>query len=141
VTYRDEPQQESGQVLVDKRRAWQALALCDWYNQNSDFFYRFVYGDKDTFRLAWHRTGQAFSMPAMPASPNFVINQTDFEGRLLFQHRNGDKWSLHGNRHCPGFHDEGHRTRIRPHCHRIERYDAESWFAAKRCGAAAAERG
>ena len=105
---RDEPEQESGQVLVDKRRCWRALGLCDWYNRNRAFYYRYVYGDKDTFRLAWHRLGAAYAMP--PRGIEFIphtLCQHDFAGRRVFQHRVGDKWSLaaggSGNRRVPGF--------------------------------------
>ena len=103
VTYRREPEQESGQVLVDKRRCWRALCLCDWYNQNSDLFYRFVYGDKDTFRLAWRRAGQSHAMPARIGHMPYTICQGDFQGRLVFQHRAGDKWSFSGNHKIAGF--------------------------------------
>jgi len=98
VEYRDEPEQESGQVLVHKERCWTALNLCNWYNQHSDFFYRFVYGDKDTFRFAWHRRGQAFAMPsqALVKVPG-ALYQHDFEARRVFQHRCLAKWSLTGN--------------------------------------------
>ena len=106
VPYRDEREQESGQLLIDKRRCWEALNLCNWYNERSDFFYRFIYGDKDTFRFAWHRAARRFSMPAAIGGPRFTIGQGDFQGRLLFQHRCGDKWSLAGNRASPGFEHE-----------------------------------
>ena len=103
VAYRDEREQESGQLVIDKQRRWKPLNLCNWYNEHSDFFYRFVYGDKDTFRFAWHRAGQPFSMPAGPIGLPFTIGQQDFGGRLLFQHRCADKWSLAGNRIAHGF--------------------------------------
>ena len=106
VPYRDEWEQESGQLLIDKRRSWRALCLCDWYNRHSDYFYRVVYGDKDTFRFAWHRAGCDFAMPPKIDWAGYWIRQADFQGRLLFQHRQGDKWSLQGNRRSPDFQDE-----------------------------------
>lgn len=38
ITYRDEPEFESGQIVVDKARCWQALCLAMWYNEHSDYF-------------------------------------------------------------------------------------------------------
>ncbi|NQT38737.1 MAG: hypothetical protein HQ581_14680 [Planctomycetes bacterium] len=107
VPYRDEWEQESGQILVDKRRCWKELSLCDWYNRNAHFFYRFVYGDKDTFRFAWHRLGRPFAMPDRPITmlPH-TLCQHDPAGRRIFQHRCGAKWTLGANRRVPGFRHE-----------------------------------
>jgi hypothetical protein len=105
VAYRSTPSFESGQLLVDKQRCWQALQLTLHMNQHSDFFYQHLYGDKDTFLMAWLRLGQNFAMTAHP--PLFrhgVLNQRDFHGRTIFQHRNGAKWSYgSGNPQIPDF--------------------------------------
>jgi hypothetical protein len=98
IPYRDEPEQESGQILIDKRQCWGPLNLCNWYNERSEFFYQFVYGDKDTFRLAWHRAGRRFVMPDRDVSAlSHALCQYDLDGRLLFQHRCMAKWSLGRN--------------------------------------------
>jgi len=94
VAYRSTPSVESGQLLVDKQRCWAALQLVQHMNQHSDFFYQYLYGDKDTFLIAWLRLGQGFAMTAhAPLLRHNVINQRDFDGRIIFQHRNGAKWS------------------------------------------------
>lgn len=105
VPYRNEAAFESGQMVVDKRYCWQPLALCMWYNEHRDFYYRHVLGDKDTFHMAFRKLGQAYSMPAAPIHPLVgTMCQHDFAGRRLFQHRNRDKWNLFGtNRHIRGF--------------------------------------
>jgi hypothetical protein len=78
--------------------------LCDWYNQHSYFYYRVVYGDKDTFRFAWHRLGEPFAMPKRDAGAlHHTILQYDPGSELIFQHRHGDKWRLSGNHRVPGF--------------------------------------
>ena len=101
VPYRDERNFESGQLLIDKARCWQALSLCDWYNQHSYFFYRVVYGDKDTFRFAWHRVGQPFAMPERGmGNLAYTLLQYDTCGDLIFQHRHADKWCIAGNPPC-----------------------------------------
>lgn len=106
VEYRDEPDQESGQVLVDKERCWRALNLCNWYNERSYYFYRIAVGDKDTFRYAWHRLGQRFAMPEAAVLLPGAFCQYDFRGQLIFQHRFRPKWSLGHNPSIPGFIDE-----------------------------------
>ncbi len=95
VSFREEPEFESGQIVVDKEKCWRALSLAMWYNEHSDFFYDYVHGDKDTFRFAWHRLGQEFARPPFPMREiESTFCQHDFSGRLLFQHRHEDKWNL-----------------------------------------------
>lgn len=105
VPFRDEPEFESGQVLLNKARCWRALSLTMWFNEYSDFFYHHVWGDKDTYRFAWHRLGQAFAMTSHPLQYlECTICQHDFEGRRIFQHRNNDKWNFkRDNKRITGF--------------------------------------
>lgn len=95
VSYQDEPEFESGQIVVDKQRCWRPLQLALWYNQNSDFFYDYIYGDKDTFHLAFRKLDQPYAMPdkGLHLLQN-TFCQHDFQGRRIFQHRNYDKWDL-----------------------------------------------
>ena len=105
VPYRDEPEFESGQIVVNKERCWRALNLAMWFNNYSDFFYDHVWGDKDTFRFAWHRLEHRFAMPPFEIEklPDTMC-QHDFEGRRVFQHRNMDKWNFYrDNQQIPGF--------------------------------------
>ena len=95
VPYRDEPEFESGQMLIDKERAWKPLSLAMWYNENSDFYYQHIYGDKDTYHMAFRKLNAPYAMPATPVLKlDGTMCQHDFEGRRLFQHRNVDKWNL-----------------------------------------------
>ena len=93
VSYRDEPEFESGQMVLDKRRSWKALQLTMHYNEYSDFYYQHIYGDKETFHMAWRRLGQPYAMPSrgIEGLPG-VMCQHDFSGRRIFQHRNLAKW-------------------------------------------------
>jgi hypothetical protein len=108
VPYRREPPVESGQVLVDKARCWRALSLCSWFNEHSDFFYRHVHGDKETFHLAFRKLDQPYAMPATPMLRlDGAMCQHDFDGHRIFQHRYRDKWSLtQPNREIPDFRHE-----------------------------------
>jgi glycosyltransferase involved in cell wall biosynthesis len=95
VEYIDEPQFESGQILIDKRRGWRALNLAMWYNENFDFFYQYIHGDKDTYHMAFLKLGVAYKMP--PTRPKLLkgaMCQYDFQGKIVFQHRNSDRWNL-----------------------------------------------
>jgi len=119
VPYRDEPEFETGQILVDKRVCWQALRLTMWMNEHSDFWYQHIYGDKETFHMAWRKLELAYAMPSRGIeSLADTMCQHDFNGRRIFQHRNCAKWSLdHGNQMIPGFVDEdlclGHLADLR----------------------------
>lgn len=98
VQERDEPEFESGQFMVDKQkpRVWDALRLAHFYNQQSDFFYRYLFGDKDTFHMAWRKLELPYTMPTKGPVQDWehapVLHQHDLDGRRLFQHRNADKW-------------------------------------------------
>ena len=54
IEYRDEPEFESGQVVLDKRRCWKEIQLTMHLNDHSDFYYKHVHGDKETYHMAWH---------------------------------------------------------------------------------------
>jgi len=76
-----------------------------WYNEHSDFFYQYVYGDKETFHMAFRKLDQTYSMPKKPIlGLEAVMCQHDFEGNRIFQHRNLDKWNLlRANKRINGF--------------------------------------
>lgn len=104
VEYRDEPEFETGQIVVDTQKCWDALQLTMYMNEENAFFYKHVHGDKETFHMAWRKLNLEYAMPnrgihALPA----VMCQHDFDGERLFQHRNLAKWSLSEHRHIPDF--------------------------------------
>lgn len=97
VPYRDECEFESGQIVVDKKRCWGPLQMSMHLNEHSDFYYKHIHGDKDTFHMAWHMMEQDYSMPSKGIEAlRSTMCQHDFEGKRIFQHRNMDKWKLHG---------------------------------------------
>lgn len=101
VPYRNEQTFESGQIVVNKRKNWKPLNLTVHFNSESDFYYKFILGDKDTFRFSWHCLGQKYSiishpvyqLPAKPL-PSLCMCQHAPDGSRLFQHRNMDKYRL-----------------------------------------------
>lgn len=108
VPYRDEPEFESGQMLIDKRQSWRPLQLAMHLNEHSDFYYRHIHGDKETFHMAWRMLGAEYAMVPHPIEPlPGTMCQHDFKGRRLFQHRNMAKWTLNGqNPRVEGFERE-----------------------------------
>jgi hypothetical protein len=86
---------ESGQLLVDKGRCWRELSLALHYNAQADYTYRLLWGDKDTFLLAWRRLARDYAM-TWPncAWDTHTILQYDDRGEPLFLHRCRDKWRL-----------------------------------------------
>jgi len=120
VPYRDEPEFETGQILVDKVRCAKALALTMWMNEHSDFWYRYIHGDKETFHMAWRKLEQPYAMPSRGIHRlSGTMCQHDFAGQRIFQHRNMKKWTLGKNPHVPGFEFEeicvGFIEQLRPH--------------------------
>jgi hypothetical protein len=81
------PDFESGQFIVDKHRCWKELLITVWLNQQSDYVYRHVHGDKTTFHIAWWGSGSMFGMPSKLPEWDFpAIQQFDPDGELVFQH-------------------------------------------------------
>jgi hypothetical protein len=104
VPYRDEPEFETGQIVINKRERWKPLSLTMWMNEYSDFWYEFIHGDKETFHFAWRKLNVAYAMPERGIEPlDGVMCQHDFLGRRIFQHRNMAKWKLNDNRRISGF--------------------------------------
>ena len=81
-----EPDFESGQYLVNKMRCYRSLNLTTWMNQRSDYWYKFIYGDKDTFHLAWRACEQDYFMPPACSYVFPCVVQRDAQGEPLFHH-------------------------------------------------------
>jgi hypothetical protein len=96
---------ESGQLLIDKSRHWLPLLTALRLNEEADLLYRLIYGDKDTFLLAWMFRNAAYAMVShCPHLDERYLVQRDFDGRPLFQHRANAKWNYAGEQlHFPKF--------------------------------------
>ena len=111
---------ETGQIAVDKERCWSALRLTMWFNENSDFYYRYIHGDKETFHLAFRKMRKSYALVDKPIhSLEGIMCQHDFQGRRIFQHRNSHKWDLFApNRRVEGFWFE---EQCRDYIHQLRR--------------------
>jgi len=90
---------ESGQILVDKSRVWNALNVTRHLNDHSDFWFGeprgerfwYFYGDKSTFFLGFEGTKTAYAMPRdcewFGSTDAGGFRQFDFEGRPVLEHR------------------------------------------------------
>ena len=86
---------ETGQIVLDKRRCWRGLCLTMWFNEHSDFYYRYLYGDKEMFHMAFRKMRKSYSfVPAPIHRLQDTMCQHDFHDRRIFQHRNTDKWDF-----------------------------------------------
>jgi hypothetical protein len=99
IPFRDEPAFESGQLAISKRRHWRPLALAMHMNEHSDFYYRHVHGDKETFHLAFRLLDAAYTMISTPVHrlTGGTFCQHDVTGQRMFQHRLA-KWDRRGVR-------------------------------------------
>lgn len=84
---------ESGQFVLNKRLCWEPLNLTWFYNDHSDYYYRYGYGDKHTFEVAWTRCARPFVM----WEPNAHWREVAYlhrgpDMRPLFIHRCSDKF-------------------------------------------------
>jgi len=101
----DSIEQESGQILINKEKCWKEINLCMYFNINKEHYYSMLLGDKDTFKFAWialrspyymiptHVGGCGFSEPDT-GFHGLTMVQHDFNGNILFLHRNWMKWDI-----------------------------------------------
>ena len=91
---------ESGQILVNKKRHWQTLIACIFLGAQAETVYRMIYGDKDTFQMAWRVLGHPVTLVQhRPFTDERVLVQRDFDGAPLFQHRTSAKWTYDAPQH------------------------------------------
>jgi hypothetical protein len=95
-----EPALESGQFIINKQEVEKEFRLSMFYAEHSDFTFNHVYGDKETFHLAWRKLNSNYAICSRPPGWNeHTIVQWDVENtnQVAFQHRVQDKWRLSGN--------------------------------------------
>jgi hypothetical protein len=89
---------ESGQYIVDKRKHWKPLWLTCFLNAYHEYVYKHMYGDKDTFNVAWKKAGHEMCIP----QKDFIWDvhsfiHKDFDNKPLWVHRTQDKFRMIGN--------------------------------------------
>jgi len=82
----DYPELESGFMLINKDKCYKELFLTLFLNENSDFIYQYLYGDKDTYRIAWsYLNTPFFVIKNLIRVNNCIINS--YNNQIIFQHR------------------------------------------------------
>ncbi|GMF20831.1 unnamed protein product [Phytophthora fragariaefolia] len=97
-------EQESGQLLIDRRRHAATMELVNFFTFHRPSHFdqlKLVYGDKDLFRYAWIKLNVPFFMvQTAPAVAGKLVNESfcgmtmvqhDAKGDVIFLHRNSNK--------------------------------------------------
>lgn len=102
--YKEGPEQESGQLLIDKERCWREINLSVHFNSLSHIYHKILWGDKDTFRFAWMALKTPFAMIEKELATcgyrdngqflGTTMVQHDPHGNIYFLHRNLLKWDI-----------------------------------------------
>ncbi|KAG7378002.1 hypothetical protein PHYPSEUDO_010712 [Phytophthora pseudosyringae] len=96
-------EQESGQLLIDRRRHAAPLELLRFFTfhrPNPFVQLKLVWGDKDLFRLAWLKLSVPFFMVQTPPAVAGTVNGISFCGMTMVQHdAKGEVLFLHRNSH------------------------------------------
>lgn len=101
MPYVDMFEQESGQLLIDRRRHAAPLELVrffTFYKPNPIEQLKLLWGDKDLFRFAWIKLNVPFYMVQTPPGVAGAVNGTSFCGMTMVQYdAQGDVLFLHRN--------------------------------------------
>lgn len=89
------PPLSGGQFLIDKRRFWTELNLCQWWNERADYAYRHGFGDQDVLRGVWEQCrAPATLYEKTPRFDRVAFLYSGPDGTTLLVHRCDDKFRL-----------------------------------------------
>lgn len=94
----NEYEQESGQMLVDKRKFFYHLQLAAWFNgKDPEYYNSFLLGDKDMFRFTWHALKTKYGFPPRWLTSVGTLTDGYYCGHTFAQHNpEGEIAFLHG---------------------------------------------
>ena len=96
LTCEDEYEQESGQLVIDKKRSWSALLTSLYFQRNHAYYFTIILGDKDTFRFGWKLTHTPYHMVEHPAGLAGRTREDAFCGYVMVQFApDGDVMFMH----------------------------------------------
>lgn len=82
-------EQESGQIVIDKRRHWIPLQLA-WYMQYyHELYFKLLNGDKDTFQYAWRALNAPFYRIKTFVGMGGLLVKGRFCGHSMLQYMDG----------------------------------------------------
>ncbi|KAI3661653.1 hypothetical protein MP638_002905 [Amoeboaphelidium occidentale] len=96
LRFENEYEQESGQILLNKEKAWKGLLMAWYFQGRHDFYFSFMLGDKDTFRFGFKLSKTPYkNIGHIPGLIGYYegdkfcghsMAQPDHEGKFLFVH-------------------------------------------------------
>ena len=80
------PEFETGFILVDKKKHYMPLFCTYFLNKNCHITYQFLFGDKDTFHLAWAKyNASCFMLDNVKRDRQHICSY--YKDKILFEHR------------------------------------------------------
>ena len=77
---------QGGQLVIHRPSVWREIVIAHWMNQHSDFYYQHMFGDQDTWRVAFALTGKPIrNLGLAPWQETAFV--CPFEGKPLIVHR------------------------------------------------------
>lgn len=76
---------ESGLVVINKKTHSSAIAILYFINGHGKYFYKFFYGEKESYKIALHLTGSSVSFPMRSPVPFGVERAGVFYGDGMLQ--------------------------------------------------------
>jgi len=93
---------EAGQILILRHRIRNALDMAWAINARASFFDRYLYGDKDTYSIAFGLSDLPFNQPRRAPDHLGVIRDGNFRGRAFLQYGpDGQPFFLHQTHRKP----------------------------------------
>jgi hypothetical protein len=81
----DEWEQESGQLLLDKEKAWRGLLMSLHFQSLHEFYFNIILGDKDTYRFGFMVSETPYHTIRHPVGIAGRIRQEKFCGHSMVQ--------------------------------------------------------
>ncbi len=95
IKYRNQPQVESGQILVNKRKCWHQVHMCKYFCDYSDYYYKHGYGDKTSWEWGSRFLNKEYASPTYPEwVHDHIFGQRALDGSIIFSHRCQAKFAL-----------------------------------------------
>jgi SAM-dependent methyltransferase len=84
------PPVQGGQMLINRTRAQKLISVCNWMCQHSEYFFKQMYGDQDTWRVGL-AMGLSDGWCIENAKWNRIAFQCDYQDKTYILHRCGGK--------------------------------------------------
>ena len=82
----NEYEQESGQLVVDKRKFYYHLLLSHFFASDAWYYGQILLGDKDLFRFSWHALKTKYGFPPKWVTSVGTLNDGFYCGHTFAQH-------------------------------------------------------